>query len=87
MKAQSSDQPRVYRHGANYSVIADGVKLILQSYAKIVAINNGGDIVLGRYWDYSRTTKKHVSKFTMNTVPEIRRMIDSGEYEYDENLE
>lgn len=72
---------------------------ILQSYnSTVVSINNNGTITLGRDWNYSTTTSKHVYMFLeeygdiyipyneKNKRKYIQSLIDSGEIEYNEEL-
>ena len=71
---------------------------ILQSYdSTVVSINNNGTITLGRDWDYSTTTSKHVYLFLeeyadinfygiSNKRAYINKLIKDGTNIYDENM-
>lgn len=57
-------------YNKNQFLIREGEKLILQSYNSIVAIwdNEKQTLVLGKDWDYSRTTTKHIYLFIYDFV-------------------
>ncbi len=61
-------------YNKNQFLIREGGKIILQSYNSIVAIwdNEKQTLVLGRDWDYSRTTTKHVYYFIYNFVRNLK---------------
>ncbi len=70
-------------------------KIIFQSYDSIIAeIDEHGNVTLGRRWDYSQTTRKHLymflrkySKFVLiNSSKEVKRLIKSGEIVYNPDL-
>lgn len=77
-------------------------EVILQSYNSTIAIidKESGYIKIGKHWDYSVTTLKHVYQFLENyaqKIPEafyesrtkkrsVEKMIKLGLIEYDENL-
>ena len=50
----------------------------LQSYSSVVAKRGGGKIVLSSYWDYSKTTAKHVAQWIGKSAKEIRAEIQKG---------
>ena len=69
----------------------------LQSYDSLVCAINDLEIILGRDWDYSKTTSKHVYLFleeygdiNFNNVANKRKyiydLIDSGKIRYDEKM-
>ena len=70
----------------------------LQSYASLVAKVENGVLTLGRHWDYSKTTLKHVYLFLeeysdvnlyegkANKRAYIQKLIDNGQINYDENM-
>lgn len=70
----------------------------LQSYdSLVVKIENRIVITLGRDWDYSTTTSKYVYMFLeeyadinfygiKNKRDYVRKMIEKGEINYDENM-
>ena len=63
----------------------DGV--ILQSYSSVIAIKyNDGRVVLGKDWDYSRTTGKYRNDFLREGIAETRKKLEAGIYELDEEL-
>lgn len=49
----NKNQFRIYGEGKN----------IFQSYDSTIAIIEKGMLILGKYWDYSRTTLKHLYLF------------------------
>jgi hypothetical protein len=72
--------PEVIDSGSNYFVIEHDCVRYLQSYQTIVAANDRrGKLWLGKFWDYSVTTAKHVGIFSRMPVKEIRRRIKSGD--------
>lgn len=56
----------------NQFVIKDGKKIVFQSYdSTIVECKYNGigcDVIIGRDWDYSRTTTKYFKMFLINEV-------------------
>lgn len=83
-------------HANQFHLYGEG-KNILQSYdSKVVEIDRNG-ITLGRDWDYSTTTSKHVYEFLdrfsniriygiVNKRQYIRKLIEDGTIKYDENM-
>lgn len=72
-------------------------KHILQSYDSKVIVIQGDSIILGRDWDYSRTTSKYVYLFLeyygyinfwniSNKKKYINDLIKEGKIKYDENM-
>ena len=64
-------------------------KKVFQSYNSICAIVEFRKVTLGRDWDYSRTTLKHLKSFlgiSDWTKKQIEEKIKCGEFRYDENL-
>lgn len=55
----------------NQFVIEDGNKFYFQSYDSIVAKREGRVFTLGRDFDYSRTTSKHLHTFMKEYAPGI----------------
>ena len=88
----------------NQFLITDGNKIIFQSYNSKVAIidRKQATLALGRHWDYSITTKKHLTLFLSTWLPvemvssfflsgkitpdAIRSAIQKGLIAYDENM-
>ena len=77
-----------------------GEKIVLQSYESVVCVYDyrTRTLTLGRDWDYSNTTRKHVYMFmwekagidlsqTSNKRQAVQRLIDDGEIIYDDFLE
>lgn len=69
----------------------------LQSYESLVATINDLEIILGRDWDYSNTTAKHVYLFLedyaninfngiANKRKYVNELIKNGTIRYDENM-
>lgn len=62
---------------------------VFQSYNSVCAIvEPDGTIILGRDWDYSPTTLKHLKAFLgiSDSKKEIQKKIDSGVYKYNPEL-
>lgn len=77
-------------------------KIYFQSYNSMIAIwdRNKGTLVLGKKWDYSKTTSKHlylfiddycfIEDFNINSKTkkhDIQKLINNGVIQYDEDLE
>ena len=83
-------------HANQFHLYGEG-KNILQSYdSKVVVIDKNG-VTLGRDWDYSTTTSKHVYEFLdmysniriygiANKRKYIRDLINDGTIKYDETM-
>ena len=85
-----------YVHANQFHLYGDGEDC-LQSYNSLVVKISNGRIILGRDWDYSTTTSKHVYQFLedyanfyipygKNKREYVRKAISSGEIEYDEEM-
>ena len=88
----------------NQFLITDGNKIIFQSYNSKIALidNTAKTLTLGRHWDYSLTTKKHLTLFLTTWLPgemvsglslsgkitpdTIRLAIKKGLIKYDESM-
>lgn len=71
----------------NQFIIRTNEGTMFQSYnSNIAFISNDGNIVLGKNWDYSKTTGKYRNLFLNETKKETQKKIDSGVYLIDENL-
>lgn len=81
----------------NQFEIRDNNKLYLQSYDSLVVELSNGKIILGRDWDYSMTTSKHVYAFleeysrinfygVKNKRAYVNKLIKEGKIEYNENM-
>lgn len=80
-----------------FHLYGDGIHE-LQSYESLVVkIQNGIIITLGRDWNYKKTTPKYVYLFLekyaninfygiSNKRDYVRKMIEKGEINYDENM-
>lgn len=90
-------------YNKNQFVIEEGERIIFQSYESIIAIYESRSqlLILGRDWDYSRTTTKHLYLFIndyicnkeieevnnrTNKREYIQKLIDNGVIKYDKNL-
>lgn len=90
-------------YNKNQFVIEERERIIFQSYESIVAIyeSKSQSLILGRDWDYSRTTTKHLYLFINDYVCNkeieevknrtnkreyIQKLINNGIIKYDENL-
>ena len=60
----------------------------LRSYSSKVATRKDGKVTLGRHWDYSATTLRHLKHWigTTDSIKVMRERIESGEYLYDEGM-
>lgn len=81
----------------NHFIITDGNKKILQSYDSIVAVvdrsaEGSSRLVLGKHWDYSRTTMKYLNQFIRQTLgwntnaQSLRKAIANNEVDYDNEM-
>ena len=72
----------------NQFVINSEKGVMFKSYnSNIVFIpNDGSKIVLGKNWNYSRTTSKFRSIFLNESTKETQNKLDNGIYKYDINL-
>lgn len=62
---------------ANQFEIYDNGKVYFQSYESLIAeVEIGGSVVLGRDWDYSRTTMKHLNTFLRNHAYSLFKCVD-----------
>lgn len=90
-------------YNKNQFVIEEEKRIIFQSYESIIAIYESRSqlLILGRDWDYSRTTAKHLYLFIndyicnkeieevnnrTNKREYIQKLIDNGVIKYDKNL-
>lgn len=85
-------------YNKNQFLIDGKEETCLQSYDSLVCeINLNGGITLGRDWDYSNTTAKHVYLFledygniNFNNITNKRKyvneLIKNGKIKYDENM-
>lgn len=90
-------------YNKNQFVIEEGERIIFQSYKSIIAIYESRSqlLILGRDWDYSRTTTKHLYLFINDYICNkkieevnnrtnkrgyIQKLIDNGVIKYDKNL-
>jgi hypothetical protein len=72
---------KTYRVGANVTELIINDVSYLQSYNSLVAARKDGKLYLGKRWDYSVTTAKHVCQYTGYKSTELRKMIANGEVE------
>ena len=90
------NKARVEQHEhANQFIIFVNDGIVFQSYdSNIAFIDNKGRVLLGHYWDYSATTRKHLYSFlrkyskyvTINSKKEVEKLIKSGEIVYNPDL-
>ena len=88
---------RVFNICNNCFQINDGEWIYCQSYSSLVAMYSfkRSKLVLGRKWDYSKTTLKHLKLFLNRLTPDfenmtkkdILKLLDSGNIEYDDMLD
>ena len=85
----------------NQFVIKSKEGVAFQSYNSVVAIIEKGVLTLGRDWDYSNTTRKHLYLFLneycynvwskVKNEPSIRKaiqkLIDENQINYDDDLQ
>lgn len=86
----------------NQFICYNGEETIFQSYNSVVAIQKDGVLTLGRDWDYSKTTLKHLYiflenyvycrpyeekvKYSSNKRQTIQKLIDEGVIKYDKEM-
>jgi hypothetical protein len=69
---------------ANQFIITDGNREIFQSYNSIIAIKEyGKPTILGKDWDYSKTTGKYRNIFLNCTKKDIIEGLKAGLYVLD----
>jgi len=89
-------------YNKNQFVITEEKKVTFQSYNSTIAVLNRKELTLGFYWDYSKTTMKHLYLFLQDYVllndeiknilksknkrKAIQDLIDNGSIQYDENM-
>lgn len=85
-----------------YRVVVNGIGTFFQSYDSVVAFTDGDTLTLGRHWDYSVTTMKHLNSFLRDALTygaqrrlfdgadinskSIRAAIDAGRIEYNPDM-
>lgn len=86
-----------YVHANQFRIYGDGENC-LQSYnSLVVKLDLNDNIILGRDWDYSTTTSKHVYMFleeytrlnfynVTNKRKYVNNLIKSGKIQYNENM-
>jgi hypothetical protein len=71
----------------NQFVINTNNGVYFQSYKSVVAhISRDGTITLGDDWDYSRTTKKYLSRFLEMPYKDIVKDFETKKISFDQNL-
>lgn len=88
-------------YNKNQFIITSDRKTVFQSYNSTIAVIDEKGLTLGRNWDYSKTTMKHLYLFLeekcylevwrniqdkSNKRAAIQKMIDDGLIVYDESL-
>ena len=79
-------------YAANQFIITNNGAIYFQSYNSVVAkIERNGKLVLSSYWDYSRTTSKHLYIFLAShgysnlcSAATVRKAIANGEVTLEE---
>lgn len=77
---------------ANQFIISELGSISFQSYNSLVCKIENGRVTLGRDYDYSRTTMKHLLTFLrdaghrVNSIADVRKRIKDGEWLYDETM-
>lgn len=66
----------------NNYIITEGNKKKFYSYMSLIAIKQGDEVILDRYWykNCSKTTGIYRSKFLGETKAETIKKVESGEY-------
>ena len=85
-----------------FVIFGDDGSTVFQSYSSVIAILKDGKLTLGKYWDYSKTTSKHLYNFlneyyctdeiyealnNSNKKQAIQKLIDNGYITYNKYLE
>ena len=87
-------------YNKNQFVIKSKESVVFQSYQSVIATIEKGVLTLGKRWDYSNTTQKHLYLFlrdyyynlwsiikdSPNKRKSIQKLIDNKEINYDEEL-
>lgn len=87
-------------YNKNQFIITSKESVVFQSYNSIIAIKENDKLTLGRHWDYSNTTRKHLYLFLQdycynvwsqikdkpNYKKAIQEMIDNNKLNYDGDL-
>lgn len=59
---------------------------VFKSYNSIIAIVHYDGVIIGRDFEYSKTTGTYRCQFLGENIAETRKNIKSGKYKYDEDL-
>lgn len=76
----------------NQFVVYTEEATVFQSYSSVIAVKlrrpakGQPEVVLGRHWEHSKTTLKHLKQFLGHGAVVTRRKLMSGEYGYDEGM-
>ena len=87
-------------YNKNQFVIKSKESVVFQSYQSVIATIEKGVLTLGKHWDYSNTTRKHLYLFLneyyynvwskVKNAPSIKqaiqKLIDEKQINYDEEL-
>jgi len=75
-------------HAKNQFIIyGDDYSTTFQSYNSIIAVKKPyRKVLLGKNWNYSKTTGKYRNMFLGESITETRKKIESGEYVIDNDL-
>ena len=81
------DVQNILNHPNQFEIFTGG-KRVFKSYNSICAVVENEIITLGKDWNYSKTTLKHLKEFlnTTESKKEIQTKIDKGVYLYDNEL-
>lgn len=77
---------------ANQFIISELGSISFQSYNSLVCKIENEKVTLGRDYDYSRTTMKHLLTFLRDagrrvySIADVRKKIKDGEWVYDETM-
>ena len=63
-------------YNKNQFIITDTKKFVFQSYDSTIAVVEGQKLTLGKDWDYSITTLKHLYKFMYEYAYHIDTLTD-----------
>lgn len=88
-------------YNKNQFIITSKESVVFQSYDSIIAIKENDKLTLGRHWDYSNTTRKHLYLFLdeycynvwskVKNAPSIKqaiqKLIDEKQINYDSDLQ
>lgn len=83
MLVESMTSPKGNTVANQFKIFGDNGETFFQSYSSIIArISYNESVKLdAKYWNYSRTTSKYLSKFLNEPMKDIKRKVKEGVYQ------